>query len=284
MITNEHGEIASGVEERKAIWEKYIRNLFSDERAVDGDMGEDLQGPSITKSEIRKAIHNLKNNKAPGPDEVPAELIKLLDDRGITVLHRFFNRMYETGQYPTQWISSTFIPLPKKNNARKCDQYRLISLMSHTLKLFLKIIHQRIFKKCEQTISDSQFGFRQGLGTREALVATQVLVQNCYDQRKNVIMCFIDFEKAFDRVQHQKLLQILRRMDIDQKDIRCIENLYLNQTAQIRIDGGTTGMVEICRGVRQGCVLSPLLFNLYSECIFREALEDVEMGIKVNGV
>lgn len=72
----------------------------------------------------------MKNNKTPGPDEIPSELIKLLDDRGIAVLWRLFNKVYETGQYPDQWLSSTFIPLPKKNNARKCEDHRLISLES----------------------------------------------------------------------------------------------------------------------------------------------------------
>lgn len=281
-ITNENNEIACDTNARKIICENYIRNLFSDERILNQDTEDDLTGPPITRAEIERAIQTLKNNKAPGPDEIPAELIKLLDDKGVAVLRKLFNRIYETGQYPLQWLSSTFIPLPKKNNAKKCEDHRLISLMSHSLKLFLKIIHQRIFRKCEQNISDSQFGFRQGLGTREALVATQVLVQNCHDQRKDVCLCFIDFEKAFDRVQHQKLLAILRQTNIDGKDIRCIESLYLNQSAQIKIDGEQSNNVEICRGVRQGVFLSPLLFNLYSESIFREALENIEKGIRVN--
>jgi len=91
--------------------------------------------------------------------------------------------------------------------------------MSHTLKIFLKIIHYRMSIKCERNIGSTQFGFRRGLGTREALVATQVLIQNFNDQRKDKMLCFIDYEKAFDRVQHPKLIQILNRLDIDQKDI-----------------------------------------------------------------
>jgi len=93
-----------------------------------------------------------------------------------------------------------------------------------------------------------------------------------------------DYEKAFDRVEHPKLMQLLRNLDIDQKDIRCIENLYWYKTAQMRLNNELSDDIEIRRGVRQGCVLSPLLFNLYSEGVFREALEDVEIGIKVNGV
>lgn len=283
ITTNNNNQLVLESREKIDVWEKYIEKLFYDERPPIEKTNASTD-PSITKDEIEKAIRNSKNNKANGPDEIPSEILKLLDKRGITVLHKIFNTIYETGQYPKQWLCSTFIPLPKKTNARKCEDHRLISLMSHTLKIFLKIIQQRIYKKCERDMSDSQFGFRQGLGTRDAIVATQVLVQNCHDQRKDVCLCFIDYEKAFDRVQHHLLMKLLKRLDIDQRDIRCIENLYWNQTAQIKLDNNTSNNIQIRRGVRQGCVMSPLLFNLYSETIFREALEELEMGIKINGV
>ena len=96
-------------------------------------------------------------------------------------------------------------------------------------------------------------------------------------------LAFVDYEKAFDTVQHHKLMHILRQLDMDQKDILCIEDLYWNQTAVVRVDNDTTQAHKILRGVRQGCVLSPLLFNLYSEVIFQEALQECESGIKVNG-
>ena len=109
-----------------------------------------------------------------------------------------------------------------------------------------------------------------------------MLVQICYDQRKDVAMYFIDYEKAFDRVQHAKLMDILERMDVDQKDVCCIRNLYWKQKTEVRMEGGNTNHQMIYRGISQGSVFSPLLFNLYSEHIFLEALEDQDVGIKVN--
>ena len=283
-IQNEQGQTAEDNDQKKAIWEQYIGNLFADERPqLEDNLEGDLSGPSITIEEITRAIKTSKDRRAVGPDQVPVEMLKLLDDDGIRILQSFFNRIYNTGKFPTKWLTSLFIPLPKKNNATKCEDHRLISLMSHTLKIFLKVIQYRITTRCENSMGASQFGFRRGLGTREALVATQVLVQNCYDQRKNVMMCFIDYEKAFDRVQHHKLVEILKRLDIDQKDIRCIESLYWNQSATVKVDNEVTEAQKILRGVRQGCVLSPLLFNIYSESIFQDALEEQQLGIKVNG-
>lgn len=99
------------------------------------------------------------------PGEIPFELLKLMDERGIDALHRLFNNIYDTGTYPDQCLSSVFIPLSKKNNTRTCEGHRIVSLMSHALKIFLKVIHRRIFRKCERAVSESQFGFTQGLGT-----------------------------------------------------------------------------------------------------------------------
>lgn len=94
--------------------------------------------------------------------------------------------------------------------------------------------------------------------------------------------CFIDYQKAFDRIQHNKLIEILKRTGPDDKDIRIISNLYWNQTAFLRVNGKESRTIKIQRGVRQGCIMSPILFNLYSEQIFKEALDELDAGILVN--
>jgi len=101
-------KIACDINTRKIIWENYIRNLYADERILNQNTDDDLIAPSMTKSEIEWAIRTLKNIKTPGPDEIPAELIKLLDDRGKAVIQRLFKKIYESGQYPDQWLTSTF--------------------------------------------------------------------------------------------------------------------------------------------------------------------------------
>jgi hypothetical protein len=155
--------------------------------------------------------------------------------------------------------------------------------MNHMLKAFLKVIKQRLFRKCERIMGETQFGFKEAMGTREALFSIKTLIQNYKDVRKEVFLCFIDYEKAFDRIKHDRLIGILKESGIDDKDIRCIANLYWNQTAEIEINNMKVDNLQIRRGVRQGCILSPLLFNIYSEEIFQKATEDIEKGVKVNG-
>ena len=213
------------------------------------------------------------------------EVLKLLEEEtSLLLLVDFFNDIYKSGIIPHDWLRSTFATLPKKANAKFCNEYRTISLMSHILKLFLKIVHGRIYRKCEQSMGDTQFGFRNGFGTREALFGIQVLAQRCRDVNVDVFACFIDYEKAFDTVNHEKFIDILSELGLDERDIRIIANLYWNQTATIRVEGEISEEVRILQGVRQGCVLSPLLFNLYSERIFRNALEGRNQGVIVNGI
>ncbi|VEN57771.1 unnamed protein product [Callosobruchus maculatus] len=283
-LLDENNKTVIEVEDIKRHWKSYIEQLFKSIEPRYFELTRDLESsPKILKEEVIKAIKNSKAGKAPGPDQIHIEIIKLLEEEHIDTLVHLFNKVYSTGVIPREWLKSEFIPIPKKSNARRCEEYRLISLMSHLLKLFLKIIHSRIFRKCEQDISQSQFGFREGMGTREALFGLNVLLQKCRDQQRKVYICFIDYEKAFDRVDHVKLLKILEAKGLDKNDITIIKNLYWDQTAVVKYNNTTTEAATIQRGVRQGCVLSPMLFNLYSEAIFEEATKDTSDGIKING-
>jgi hypothetical protein len=215
----------------------------------------------------------------PGPDDMRSEFPKILGEGGIKTLTRLYNMVYR----PEEWLNSIFVTLPKKANARRCSEYRTLSVMSHVLKTFLRIIYERIKNKCEEYISDTQFGFRAGTGTREALLSVTVLAEKCLDMNHDLYICFINFEKAFNEVQHQKLIEILQQLGLDGRDIHIIKHLYWRQKARVRVGNQTTDEVQINRGGRQGCIPSQILFNVYSERIIENALTRPE-GIKINGV
>ena len=154
--------------------------------------------------------------------------------------------------------------------------------MPHTLKIFLKVIQARIGSKIDEEVGPTQFGFRPGSGTREGIFCYNILAQKHLEVDKDMYTCFIDYSKAFDRVHHDQLIQCLERIGIDGKDIRIITNLYWHQKAAIRVQNQLSPLIPIQRGVRQGCVLSPYLFNIYTEFIFREANE--LKGITIHGL
>ena len=108
-----------------------------------------------------------------------------------------------------------------------------------------------------------------------------MLIERCIEVKKDLYICFIDYSKAFDKVRHNELIKMLEKLDIDGKDLRIVKNLYWEQNAAVKIEGECSEFKPIKRGVRQGCVMSPDLFNLYSEYILRNLEE--EPGIEVNG-
>lgn len=281
-LTDKQGNLVIDKQDKIKVWSNYISELFKDARPQRPQI-IDKSGPAITVDEVQSAVQQMKDGRAPGPDNFRSEILKLFDESGITQLTEMFNLIYEKGELPKDWLLSEFVIIPKKPGAKRCEDHRTISLMSHLLKLFLKIIHRRIYKKCEDYMSETQFGFRDAVGTREALFSVQVLFQRCRDVNCDVYACFVDYSKAFDRVQHHKLVEILNTVGIDGRDLEIISRLYWDQSAYVSVEGEKSDAIKIARGVRQGCVLSPLLFNVYSEYIFREALEDVDEGILLNG-
>ena len=182
---------------------------------------------------------------------------------------------------PTDLKQSIFITLPKKSKAQSCTEYRTISLMRHITKLFLKVIEQRMFKKIDNEVSQLQSGFRTGSGTGQGIFNPRTVCEQATDLGKDVYICFIDYTKAFDRVKHSKIIECLSEIGIDDKNLQIITIMYWEQTAVVRTEHDITEEIQIKKGVRQGCVLSPSLLNLYREKIFRE-IEDME-GVNVGG-
>ena len=133
-------------------------------------------------------------------------------------------------------------------------------------------------------LPDVQAGFREGRGTRDQIANIHWIIEKARGPQKNIYFCFIDYAKAFDCVDHNKLWKILKEMGIPNHLTCLLRNLYAGQKATVRTGHGTTDFFQIGQGVRQGCILSPCLFNLYSEYIMRNAgLEETQAGIKIAG-
>ena len=133
---------------------------------------------------------------------------------------------------------------------------------------------------CE--LPDVQAGFRQGRGTRDQIANICWIIEKAREFQKNIYFCFIDYAKAFDCVDHKKLWKILKEMGIPDH-LTCLpRHLYVGQEAIVRTGHGTTDWFQIAKGVSQGCILSPCLFNLYAEYVMRNArLDEAQAGIKI---
>ena len=133
-------------------------------------------------------------------------------------------------------------------------------------------------------LPDVQAGFRKGRGTRDQIANIHWIMEKARELQKSIYFCFIDYAKAFDCVDHNKLWKILKEMGISDHLTYILRNMYAGQEATVRTAHGTTDWFQIGKGVCQGCILSPWLFNLYAEYIMRNAgLEEAQAGIKIAG-
>ena len=154
--------------------------------------------------------------------------------------------------------------------------------MSHASKLMLKILQARLQQYLSQELPDGQVGFRKGRGTRDQLANICCIIEKAREFQKSIYFCFIDYTKAFDCVDPNKLWKILKEMRIPDHLTCLLQNLYTGQEATVRTKHGTTNSFKIGKRVRQGCILSPWLFNLYAEYIMQNArLDESQAGIKI---
>ena len=178
----------------------------------------------------------------------------------------------------------SFIPIPKKGNAKECSNYCTIALISYASKVMLKILQARLQQYVNRELPDVQAGFRKGRGTRDQIANICCISEKARGFQKNIYFCFIDYAKAFDCVDHNKLWKILQEMGIPDHLTCLLRNLYAGQEATVRTGHRTTDGFQIGKGLCQGCILSPCLFNLNAEYIMRNAgLDEAQAGIKIAG-
>ena len=175
----------------------------------------------------------------------------------------------ENSAVATDWKRSVFLPMPKKGNAKECSNYRTIALISHSSKVMLKILQDRLQQYVNQEFPDVQASFRKGRGTRYQIANICWIIKKAREFQKNIYYFFIDYAKAVWLCGSKKLWKILKEMGIPDHLPCLLRNLrkFPGQEATVRIRHGTTDWFQIGKGVCQGCILSPCLFNLYSECI-----------------
>ena len=289
-ILDEDGTLLTENEDVKKRWVQYIEKLYSKEEKPttmelesEEEVEEDSKGPDISLDEVRADIKDLKKGKSEGTDDIPSEFLKVLGERGQKTIADLCNQMYKEGTWPEDFTRCVLIPLEKKTNTVKCEEHRTISLIAHTSKIMLKILTRRIENKAEAFLGEDQFGFRRGKGTREAIAIMRLLCERSIEHDRCVHTCFVDYEKAFDRVRWPKLIEILKNIGVDWRDRRMVSQLYMHESITIRVANEETEPGIVGRGVRQGCPLSPLLFNIYAEAMVQEAMSPIKEGVKVGG-
>ena len=173
--------------------------------------------PDILECEVKGALGSITRNKASGGDGIPVELFQILENDAVEVLHSICQQTWKTQQWPQDWKRSVFIPIPKKGNAKECSNFAFFAflfhwdgldiclLYSHASKVMLKILQARLQQYVNRELPGVQAGFRKGRGTREQIANIRWIMEKAREFQKNIYFCFIDYAKAFDCVDCNKL-------------------------------------------------------------------------------
>ena len=160
--------------------------------------------PDILECEVNWALGSITTNKDSEGDGIPVELFQILKDDAVKVLQSIGQQIWKTQQWPQDWKRSVFIPFSKKGNAKECSKYRTIALILHFELVMLKILQARLQQYVNRELPHVQTGFRKGRGTRDQIANICWIIKKAREFPKN-IFCFIDYAKAFDCVDHNKL-------------------------------------------------------------------------------
>ena len=203
------------------------------------------------------------------------------------ILKTIIDRIWTSGEWPEQWVTSELIVLPKVAGTQECSKHRTISLISHASKVLLEIIRKRFAPYVQAVIADEQFGFVPGKGTTEAIITLRNIIEKAVTKQddQELWMLFIDYKKAFDTVYHPALWKTLEEFGFPQHLIWLLSKLYDKAKGLIRIEDEKTDLFSFGKGVRQGCLVSPILFIIAGEYIMRAVAEkhDNRLGYNIGG-
>ena len=237
----------------------------------------------ITESEIYSAIHRLKTKKASGPDGIIGELVKASSSFMIKQLHTLFNQIFTYNHYPSSWRVHSLTPLHKKGDTSKPANYHGIAVGCCLSKVFLGVLHNRLleFVDKHKLIPNCQIGYKHGSRTSDHILTLKNLIDKYLLKGKYMFACFVDYKSAFDTVWRKGLFFKLLRHGIGCNFLSTLQSVYSEVHYNVKLDFGMSPTISSANGVKQGCVLSPTLFNLFLSdfpSIFDNTCDPVSLG------
>lgn len=255
--------------------EPWFSESFAARRAHIPAMSKGLMSP-ITVAEIRDVLAHLLREKACGPDEIPGEILRALPDEAVIAMTEVFNGIMRTHRIPEEWRESVIYTLHKGNDPSKCSNFRPISLLCVPYKVFMSILTRRLTTLAEKgsLFMDVQGGFRKGRSCMDKIALLTGRLQENISAGRQSHVVFIDVKKAYDSIPHDRLFRALSKHGIDPEFLSLLRELYTGNFADVITPFGHTDPFPLLRGVKQGCPMSPVIFNLFLEPLLEWLVEN----------
>ncbi|KAK3550918.1 hypothetical protein QTP70_008728 [Hemibagrus guttatus] len=277
VIKDRDGRVLTSEESVQRRWKEYFEELMNEEnereKRVEGVNSVEQKVDKIRKDEVRKALKRMKSGKAVGPDDIPVEVWKCLGEAAVEFLASLSNRVLESERMPEEWRRSVLVPIFKnKGDVQSCSNYRGIKLMSHTMKLWERVVEARLRKVVE--ICEQQYGFMPRKSTTDAIFALRILMEKYRDGQRELHCVFVDLEKAYDRVPREELWYCMRKSGVAEKYVRVVQDMYERSRTVVRCAVGQTEEFNVEVGLHQGSALSPFLFAIVMDQLSEEVRQE----------
>ncbi|KAK3511529.1 hypothetical protein QTP70_009317 [Hemibagrus guttatus] len=277
VIKDRDGRVLTSEESVQRRWKEYFEELMNEEnereKRVEGVNSVEQKVDKIRKDEVRKALKRMKSGKAVGPDDIPVQVWKCLGEAAVEFLASLFNRVLESERMPEEWRRSVLVPIFKnKGDVQSCSNYRGIKLMSHTMKLWERVVEARLRKVVE--ICEQQYGFMPRKSTTDAIFALRILMEKYRDGQRELHCVFVDLEKAYDRVPREELWYCMRKSGVAEKYVRVVQDMYERSRTVVRCAVGQTEEFKVEVGLHQGSALSPFLFAIVMDQLSEEVRQE----------
>uniref|UniRef100_A0AAY5K902 Reverse transcriptase domain-containing protein n=1 Tax=Esox lucius TaxID=8010 RepID=A0AAY5K902_ESOLU len=273
-VYSKDGTLLTSTEELIGRWKEHFEELLNPPNTpsiVDAELEADGEALSISMAEVTEVFKQLHSGKGPGIDEIRPELLKALGVEGMSWMTRLFNIAWESGKVPKEWWTSVVVPLFKKGDQRVCANYRGITLLSLPGKVYSKVLERRVRQIVEPQIEEEQCGFRPGRGSTDQLFTLAMILEGPFEYAYPVYMCFVDLEKAYERVPREILWEVLREFGVRRSLLRAIQSLYVQSESCVRVLGSKSVSFQVGVDLCQGCAMSPILFVTFMDRISRRS-------------
>ena len=274
LFNNEDGNPCTSLSDEQQRWRRHFSTVLNVQSQFEREELEKVRQRPLrldlalkpSMGELTTALGKLKSGKAAGSSNILPEMIKTAcgSEEFRALLLNLTHTVWEERQVPREWADAILVPIPKKGNLRNCDNWRGIALLDVVGKVVARILQERLQQVAEEELPESQCGFRKGRGCADMFFTIRQFVEKAIEHRTKQFFLFIDLKKAYDSVPRTAMWYALEKLGIPDCIIDIIRSFHEGMKAQIRVGGETLEEISVENGLRQGCTMAPVLFNLYA--------------------